>query len=176
MKEANVHYQVAQYLKHQYPQIIFRTDFAAGIKMTMGQAVKHKGLQSGKAYPDLFIAQPVRIDSIFHGTLHNIPPTTEVSDASGTTKTWWIDESASDNMGYFGLFLELKRDGTVLKRPKDARAILKGETKLRRAGDWFDDHVEEQAMMLERLRRLGYKAEFAAGFDSAKKIIDEYLK
>ncbi len=56
--EQNLHSKVAWYIRHQYPDIIFRTDFAAGIKMTMGQAIKHKTLQSGKAYPDLFIAYP----------------------------------------------------------------------------------------------------------------------
>lgn len=56
--EATLHQQVADYLKLQYPNVIYRTDFASGIKMTMGQAVKHKRLQSGRAYPDLFIAKP----------------------------------------------------------------------------------------------------------------------
>lgn len=58
-KEAILHQQVCQYLRMQYPDIIFRTDFAAGIKMTIGQASKHRRLQSGRAYPDLFIAQPI---------------------------------------------------------------------------------------------------------------------
>jgi len=153
IKESSIHYQVAQYLKHQYPNVIFRTDFAAGIRMTMGQAVRHKSLQSGRAFPDIFIVQhfpkePVTLDGPY--------------SAIAVT--------------YCGLFIELKKDGTVLKRPKDARAILKGEAKLRLAGDWFDQHIDEQAQMLERLRNLGYKAEFAVGFDHAKKIIDEYLK
>lgn len=55
--EANLHMQVVNYLKLQYPHILFRTDFAAGIKMTMGQAVKHKKLQKCKAWPDIFIAK-----------------------------------------------------------------------------------------------------------------------
>lgn len=58
-REASIHSAVAGFLRAQYPGIIFRTDFAAGIKMTMGQAVRHKQMQSGRAYPDLFIAQPV---------------------------------------------------------------------------------------------------------------------
>ncbi len=56
--EQTLHTKVAWYLRHNYPNVIFRTDFAAGIKMTMGQAVKHKALQSSRAYPDLFIAYP----------------------------------------------------------------------------------------------------------------------
>ena len=55
--EASLHQQVVNYLKWQYPNVLFRTDFAAGIKMTIGQAVKHKKLQKCKAWPDLFIAE-----------------------------------------------------------------------------------------------------------------------
>lgn len=62
--EDSIHKQVAMYLKLQYPKIIFRTDFAAGIKLTIGQAVKHNSLQSVASYPDLFIAHPSKG---FHG-------------------------------------------------------------------------------------------------------------
>jgi hypothetical protein len=58
IKESSLHQQVVDYLKYQYPKVLFRTDFAAGIKMTIGQAVKHKKLQKCKAWPDLFIAAP----------------------------------------------------------------------------------------------------------------------
>lgn len=75
-----------------------------------------------------------------------------------------------------GLFIELKREDTVLIRPKDAKIISKGEKKLRLKGDWYDDHIEEQAIILQRLREQGYKAEFAVGFEEAKKIIDDYLQ
>lgn len=57
-KEESIHRMVAEYIKIQYPKVIFRTDFAAGIRMTIGQAVKHKKLQSSDKYPDLFIAEP----------------------------------------------------------------------------------------------------------------------
>lgn len=136
--EENLHLQATDYLRRQYPGVIFRTDFAAGIKMTMGQAIKHASLQESKSYPDLFIAKPTK--------------------------------------GYSGLFLELKKDGVKLIRDKDARAILKGETKLRKAGDWFNDHIESQAFMLLRLGQAGYYCTFAVGFDDAKQVIDWYLR
>ncbi len=63
--EAILHQQIADYLKLQHRKVIYRTDFAAGIKMTMGQAIKHKRLQSGRAYPDLFIALPWRTPKSF---------------------------------------------------------------------------------------------------------------
>lgn len=56
IKESNVHQQVVNYLRVAYPKVLFRTDFAAGIKMTLGQAVKHKSLQKCRAWPDIFIA------------------------------------------------------------------------------------------------------------------------
>jgi hypothetical protein len=55
--EAILHRQVCDYIRARYPDVLFRTDFAAGIKMTMGQAAKHKRLQSCRAWPDLFIAE-----------------------------------------------------------------------------------------------------------------------
>lgn len=140
--EENLHQQIADYLRIQYPLIMFRTDFAAGIKMTQGQAVKHKRLQSGRAWPDLFIAAPMFKD--------------KVTD-------------------FYGLFIELKKDGTKLTRDKDATKILKGETKLRVKGDWWDQHIEEQAEVLTYLKMNGYCATFAIGFEAAKEVIDKYL-
>lgn len=57
--EESIHLRVARFIQTAYPKVIFRTDFASGMKMTIGQARKHKSLQSGRAYPDLFIAEPV---------------------------------------------------------------------------------------------------------------------
>lgn len=58
MTESILHQQVVDYLKYQYPKVLFRTDFAAGIKMTIGQAIKHKKLQKCDKWPDLFLAHP----------------------------------------------------------------------------------------------------------------------
>ena len=76
---------------------------------------------------------------------------------------------------YFGLYIEIKKDGTKLKRDKDAKKPLKGEIKIRKKGDWWDKHIEEQAEMLERLRERGYKAEFGVGYESTVKMIRDYL-
>lgn len=59
-----------------------------------------------------------------------------------------------------GLFLELKKEGTRLKKKN---------------GEWANDHIAEQALVLEELRKRGYVAEFAVGFDQAKELIDKYL-
>lgn len=138
--EHNLYEQIAQYLQQQYPDVIYRFDLAADLKLTHGQAAKHHRLHPERGYPDLFIAEQKRWDY------------------------------------YAGLMIELKKDGTKLKRDKDAKKPLKGEIKIRKKGDWWDKHIEEQAEMLERLRERGYKAEFGVGLENCKKIIDEYLR
>ena len=109
----------------QYPDVMFRTDFAAGIKMTMGQASKHRALQSNRAWPDLFIAEP-----------------------SG---------------GFYGLFIELKREGTRVYL-KDGKTLT------------ADKHIREQMEVLQHLRSKGYWASMCVGFDEAKTVINAYFK
>lgn len=60
-----------------------------------------------------------------------------------------------------GLFLELKKEGAKLKK---------------RNGEWVNDHIKEQAEMLELLNRSGYSAHFGIGFNETKELIDNYLK
>jgi hypothetical protein len=61
-----------------------------------------------------------------------------------------------------GLMLELKRDGE--------RVWLKD-------GSWSSDkHIQEQKDVHHSLSVRGYKAEFCIGFDSAKEVIDIYMK
>lgn len=62
---------------------------------------------------------------------------------------------------YSGLFIELKRPD-VKTRKKNGELVA-------------NEHIREQAALLDKLRNRGYMAEFACGFDEAKKIIDEYL-
>jgi hypothetical protein len=58
--ELQHHLEVAKWLKRKKRLIpIFRTDYAAGLKLTPGQAKNHYRLQSGPGYPDLFIPVPV---------------------------------------------------------------------------------------------------------------------
>jgi hypothetical protein len=55
--EAKVHQDVADYLKLQYRNVIFHTDFAAGIKLPPWLAIKHSKLQSRRGYPDLTVLE-----------------------------------------------------------------------------------------------------------------------
>jgi hypothetical protein len=62
---------------------------------------------------------------------------------------------------YFGLVLELKRKGTVIFK-RDGALVA-------------DHHIREQHAMLERLRLLGYYAEFAIGIEDAMKQFNDYM-
>lgn len=53
--EEHLQYQVKTYLDLQYPNILYKFNYADGIKLSIGQAVKNKKLGSGKAFPDLMI-------------------------------------------------------------------------------------------------------------------------
>lgn len=136
MTELELQAQVADYLRLQYPNVIFHSDFGSGIKLTMGQAIKQKRLNGGRrSWPDMFIAETV-ISKIRH-------------------------DDGSYN-AYSGLFVELKREGARIVK-KDGKLVA-------------DEHIREQFDMLHDLRARGYAAEFACGFDEAKKLIDDYMK
>lgn len=76
---------------------------------------------------------------------------------------------------YYGLFLELKREGTQLKRSKDLTKVLKGDLQLRKAGDWWDHHIDEQAIVLDALQGQGFIALFSVGYEATVEIIESYL-
>lgn len=136
--EANVHQAAVNQTRLRYPNVLLRTDYAAGLKLTMGQAKKHKAMQGGmRSWPDLQIAEPVG--------------------------------------QYHGLFTELKKDGVKLIRDKDAAKILKGDYKLRKKGDWWDLHTEEQAETLAKLRAKGYAATFCVGIDDYIATLETYM-
>ena len=132
MSEAELQADIALYLVRQYPDVLFRSDYGSGAKLKPWQAKAQK-IQNGgrRAWPDLFIAEPM-------------PRRVDGS---------W-------NYEYNGLFIELKKDGTRLKKKN---------------GEWASDHIAEQAEVLERLEFRGYRAVFAVGFEEAVGVIDEYL-
>lgn len=67
--EQMVHQQVVDYLKLRYPWALFRTDFAAGLKLPAPVAIRHAKLQSGKSWPDLHIAEPAHV---LYGEYHGL--------------------------------------------------------------------------------------------------------
>lgn len=145
MTEHDIYLQIAQYLRLRYPSVIYRFDLAADLKLSIGQARKHKRLQHYRGYPDLFIAEPKVLTEYIE--LKDVKP-------GGLTLV--------NGHGYYsGLFLEIKKPGTRIFTKKGLLVA--------------DEHIREQFDMLERLRQSGYRAEFAIGYDEAVKIIDEYL-
>lgn len=150
--EEQLQQQVADYLRLQYPDVIFHSDYGSGIKLTPSQAAMQKRQNGGRrAWPDMFVAERKTSE----GYLANgyIRPLNGGFEYEG----YCIGE---EFILWQGLFLELKKDGTRLKKKN---------------GDWATDHIAEQAEVLQKLRDRGYCAEFAVGFDEAKRIIDEYL-
>jgi len=79
---------------------------------------------------------------------------------NGGLRGWPDMFIAEPRNGQHGLFIELKKSGTRLKK-KD--------------GSWASSHLEEQNVMLNELGKRGYAAYFAVGFDEAKDIIDDYM-
>ena len=57
MKEDKLHKSICDYIKLQYPKVIFNTDLS-GIKLSIGMAKKVKGLRSSNSFPDITIYEP----------------------------------------------------------------------------------------------------------------------
>jgi hypothetical protein len=81
-KESKLHLLITNYLRVRYPDVIFRTDFGAGMKMTIGQAMKHKRMQSSDAYPDIFIAEPKNNYCGFFIELKRVPSAVHKKDGN----------------------------------------------------------------------------------------------
>jgi hypothetical protein len=64
MTEKTLHKQVCQYLRLQYPNVLFNSDLAGSNLLTIGQAVQLKTLRSNRGFPDIAIYEPRRG---FHG-------------------------------------------------------------------------------------------------------------
>ena len=58
--EEGVQKRVCAYLKKNHPTVDFHSDYAAGLHLTLAQAVTRKALNSGRGFADLFIAYPSR--------------------------------------------------------------------------------------------------------------------
>jgi hypothetical protein len=56
-KEESEHLQICNYIKAQYPDVIFTSD-ASGVRMPIGLSVKFSKLKSGRGIPDLLILEP----------------------------------------------------------------------------------------------------------------------
>ena len=89
--ELSVHNQVCKYLKAQYPNVMFLSDFAAGMKMSIGMATRQNVQKSDHAFPDIMVFEPrngyhglfievKRDDSIFYSGTRAIKSNQHVKD------------------------------------------------------------------------------------------------
>jgi len=58
MSEKTLHRAVCDYLRLQYPDVLFNSDLSGSMKLTIGQAKALKYLRSNRGWPDIFIAEP----------------------------------------------------------------------------------------------------------------------
>ena len=121
--ESKLREQLTWWLRNQFPVVTYRWDLAADLKLSIGQAARHKRLHPVRGYPDLFLAEP--------------------------------------RAGFAGAFFELKAENAKVYKPN-------GEL-------YTDKHLEEQALMMNKLRAKGYYADFAIGFDECATKISAYL-
>lgn len=161
--ESDLQIQVAEYLTLRYPDVLFHSDYGSGAKLTPGQAVRQKRQNGGRrAWPDIVIAEEGYIKKRY-----------EEYDES----RWNKDEySPFCGGGYaelicHALYLELKKEGEKLYPGPRAKNRFKSKD----GNEYKNEHIMEQADCLYELRQREYCAEFAIGFEEAKKIIDEYL-
>lgn len=57
-KEERIQTQVAKYVKVQYPDVIFNSDIASGMKLPIWIAVLAKSMRSERAQPDMIFLEP----------------------------------------------------------------------------------------------------------------------
>lgn len=57
MTEYDLHKSLAEYLRLQYPAVIFISHMA-GVRLPVGLATKMAALQSGRGFPDLYLLEP----------------------------------------------------------------------------------------------------------------------
>jgi hypothetical protein len=50
--------RVCTWLRYNLPNVLFKSDYGAGLKLSISQAMIQKSMQSGAGWPDLFIAAP----------------------------------------------------------------------------------------------------------------------
>jgi hypothetical protein len=60
--EESLQRQACSYLRKQWPRVIFRSDYSAGLRLTQNQARINASMQSGRGFPDLFIYEPMTIE------------------------------------------------------------------------------------------------------------------
>ena len=107
MSERTLHRAVCDYIRLQYPDVIFNTDLSGATKLTVGQAVALKSLRSGRGFPDITIYEPCKG---FHGMFIELKQEgTKICKKNGMPTTPHIMEQLDmitnlRNRGYYADF------------------------------------------------------------------------
>lgn len=155
--------RIANYLVQNYPDVLFHSDYGSGAKLSEKQSAEQKRQNGGRrAWPDMVIAEP-----------KDVYTKPKIKAIFGKYKTKKRNFSSDWRIYPFaGLYLEIKKEGENIFAQKN----LDNPDKLSLDGKiYVDKHVREQADVLYKLRRAGYCAEFAIGYDQAVNIITDYL-
>lgn len=130
-EETKLSHTIAEWLNLQYPNVTFRFDVGADIRLSIGQAkiVKDK-LKHKRGYHDLTILEP--------------------------------------RGGYFGLFLELKKDRSEVY-------TLKGTLAKKWCAKTQSDHNVEQRDHLVNMSTKGYLAGYGFGLEDTMEKINNYM-
>ncbi len=108
--EEVTHERVVKFMRREHPGTIFRTDFAAGIKLPPWLAARQKRVQYRRGFPDIFIFKPVTRmtplgDITFHGLALELK-------AAGVKLKLRDGSWASDHIGeQFKMLTELSGEG-----------------------------------------------------------------
>lgn len=123
--------------------------------MTEAELQKAVATYLATRYPD------VLFHSDFGSGVKLTPGQARVQSAQNAGRRGWPDLFVAKPVGdHYGLFVELKREGTRLFKLN---------------GEYATPHLKEQAEVLAKLRGAGYWACFAVGLDRAMQTIDGYL-
>lgn len=137
--EQQIHVRFASHIRREYPGIIFRTDFAAGIKLPIWLAKRQKAMQYKRGFPDIFIYQPAIINGVeYHGMAIELKKKDErLKKLDGT---WASDHIAEQ----FGMLTELKAQGyfvTFAVGYDEATAVLEHYLTGVDNVDWLPDFI-----------------------------------
>ena len=104
-REESIQIQVCTFLKWQYPHLLWVCDFAAGSKLTIGQAVKAKKLRSCRGLPDIMIFKP---DICYNGLFLELKTVTPFKKDGTLKKDIHIEEQ-------WEIHQKLRREGYLAK-------------------------------------------------------------
>jgi len=117
MTEKKIHKQITDFIKIQYPKLIFNTD-SSGIKLSIGQATQMKKLRSSNGFPDITIYEA---NKYFNGLFLEVKKETPYKKNGTLKKNEHLQEQFEMHQelikrGYFVQFVwTLKQAQNILK-------------------------------------------------------------